>query len=234
MGVAQIAPHLARGIEAHGGHAQWDGFALLTYELVRGESSEHHTIDLRTRRTVQKAENHAMGYDGEAVWVSPDADAFSGNPHFYNGLYFYFFAMPFVLGDPGVISEALGQRRIDGVSYDVVAFPMKPMSALHPMIPIWPHFDPATGQLRMLLYTVTFNDGQPNTNYNVIRYDEWLEVSGLTVPAEVTFHRWNKETQILGEKRGEATFTNVQFQPTMDASIFERPTNSVIIPNPDS
>lgn len=234
MGVAQIAPHLASGIEAHGGHAQWDGFALLTYELVRGESSEHHTIDLRTRRTVQKAENHAMGYDGEAVWVSPDADAFSGNPHFYNGLYFYFFAMPFVLGDPGVISEALGQRRIDGVSYDVVGISYEADVGASPNDTYLAHFDPATGQLRMLLYTVTFNDGEPNTNYNVIRYDVWQEVSGLTVPAEVTFHRWNKETQTLGEKRGEATFTNVQFEPTMDASIFERPANSVIIPNPDS
>ena len=46
-----------------------------------------------------------MGFDGNSTWLDQDSTYFKGNVDFYYNLYFYFYAMPFVLGDNGILLE---------------------------------------------------------------------------------------------------------------------------------
>ena len=215
---------LDNSLKAHGGAATWQSFQSLSFDLVRGDDTQQHLINLNSRKTRQSNSEFTIGYDGTNVWVAPDTSAFPGNPSFFNGLYFYFFAMPFVFADPGVNAEFLGQREIGGMSYNVVEFSYDDGVGGSPKDVYLGHFDPATNQLGLLLYTVTFSSGIPSTNYNAMVYNEWEEVQGLLVPTRLTSHPWDKEKEELGAARGSMEFKNIVFDTSApQSSLFEKP-----------
>ena len=226
----QHAQVLDDAVQTHGGLAVWQSFGSLSFDMVRGDDTQRHTIDLNSRKTRQGNDTFTIGYDGSKVWVAPDTSAFSGNPRFYNGLFFYFFAMPFVFNDPGVNTEFLGEREVGGKAYNVVQIGYKEGVGDSPNDTYLAHFDPSTNRLHMLLYTVTFNSGAPSTNYNAMVYDEWQEVQGLLVPSRITSHPWEKEKGQLGAARGSMEFTNITFGTSApESSIFEKPAEAVYV-----
>ena len=219
---------LERGLLAHGGVATWQSFGLLNFELTR-DNTESHTIDLFSRKTLNEGDGYTVGFDGELVWVAPNLEAYSGNPRFSNGLYFYFFAMPFVFDDPGVHAQDAGQRIVSGQTYDAVEISFGEGTGSSPDDVYIAHFHPETNQLAFVLYSVTFYSQSPSNNLNAIVFDEFQEAGGLQVPAKVSFYRWNKENSVFGDKRGEALFKNVLFsQQAPDPSVFARPEGAVI------
>lgn len=220
-----------KGLVAHGGMDRWQSFGALEYDVTRGERTENHLIDLYTRRTRQASETFTLGYDGTDVWVAPNLEAFRGNPRFSNGLDFYFFALPFVLADPGTNREDMGRVTVNGVEYDAIKISYDAGIGESPNDYYIPHFDPETGQMRLLLYTVTFRSQEPSESYGARMYEEWQTVDGLVVPKTVVSYRWDNEQYQLGDRRGETVYSNVRFgaeQP--DASTFAPPAESEIAP----
>ena len=215
---------LAQGIEAHGGLAQWESMGSLAYDVTRGQKSERHLTALRTRQTIQEGPGYRLGYDGERVWVEPRVDSFPGDPNFSRGLDFYFFAIPFVLADPGTVHEDLGTVLMDGSPYDAVKVSFEAGVGDSPNDFYIAHFHPETNQLAYLLYTVTYRSGEPNENYSLRAYEEWQEVNGLIVPQKIVSYQWDPETRQSGEKRGESLFTSVSVLPEIpDTNIFAKP-----------
>ncbi len=226
---SSVQDALDRGIAAQGGLATWHSYHTLEYEQVQGDRRVQHLIDLHTRKTLQTTEAYQFGYDGTDVWVAPNLDAFPGNPRFSNGLDFYFFAIPFVLADPGTNREHLGRVTVDGAEYEAVKISYDAGVGASPDDYYIVHFDPETHRLHLLLYTVTYRSQEPNENYNARVYEEWQEIGGLVLPRKMTSYRWNSEQRRLGEKRRETVYDNVRLSTEKpDATRFARPEGAEI------
>ena len=218
---------LDKSLIAHGGLNTWQSYGSLEYDVIKGDNEGHHIIDLKTRRTLQSGENYVLGFDGKNTWVSPDLDAFPGNPDFYVGLDFYFFGIPFVLADPGTNRELLGDVTFNGTTYEAVKISYNAGVGASPDDYYIAHFDKETHLLTYLLYTVTFNSQEPNENYYARAYEEWQEVGGLLLPKKMAAYSWDKETRMLGEMRREAVFNNVTLDTKQpEEAVFAKPDNA--------
>ena len=220
---------LDKSIEAHGGIDTWRSFGTLEFAFGRGERLENHLIDLHSRKTLITTDNYQIGYDGNDVWITPGLDAFSGSPRFMNGLHFYFFAIPFVLSDPGTNREYLGRVRIGEQEYEAVKISYNDGVGASPDDYYIVHLDPETYQLKLLLYTATFRTQAPSENYNARVYEEWQEVDGLLLPSKIVSYRWDAEARRLGDQRGEAFYSDIKLgKASPDASLFAPPQGAEI------
>lgn len=216
-------------LQAHGGLDTWHQFQQVEYDLyVNGEFMDHQLIDLKTRKVLISNEAYSIGFDGQDVWVTPDKEAYSGNSaRFYHNLQFYFFAIPFVLADPGTNHELLAPRLFQDDSCEVVKTYFGQNVGDAPDDHYLTFADPKTHQLQLLLYTVTYFSGEPGENYNARVYDALQEVDGLLVPAKMISYRWENDS--LGEKRSETEFRNVKFSKEVpDPKQFDIPEGAYI------
>ena len=222
--VEDVEDALDRGIAAHGGIEKWQSYGMLVYDMHRGEETERHMIDLHKRMTLQIAEDFEIGYDGTEVWITPNKEAFGGSPSFYNGLYFYFFSIPFVLADPGTNREVLGRVIVDSTEYDAVKVSFDAEIGGSPDDYYIAHFDPETHRLQFVLYTATYFSGEPSEAYNALHYEEWQDVGGLTLPGRLQWYEWDDERKQFGDARGGVSFSNVTLEAASpDSTLFVRP-----------
>lgn len=224
---------LGPSIDAHGGLDRWSSFGTLEYDFAKGDTREHHLIDLHSRKLLLTGEGYTIGFDGQEVWVMPDLDAYSGRPRFYSSLNFYFFGIPFVLADPGAIHESLGRTVVGDETYDLVKTSFEPGVGDSPDDYYLTYLDTTSHHVELLLYTVTFRSREPNENYGARTY-EWEEVDGLLVPSKMSSYRWNAEASTLGEHRSDAFFTNVTFRTERpDEALFAMPDGAEIDSMPE-
>ncbi|MEQ9006731.1 MAG: DUF6503 family protein, partial [Ekhidna sp.] len=103
---------LTKVMDAHGGYEQWSKMKSLSY--MKGDEST--ITNLQNRQIRLESPKQTIGFDSNEVWVTPDTiDA--SRARFYHNLYFYFYAMPFVVGDPGAFYEDVEPRELIGKAY---------------------------------------------------------------------------------------------------------------------
>jgi len=177
---------LGKVFNSHGGLNVWRKTKVLSFN--KGE--EAHTVDLQTRKTVINSPNYSLGFDGNEVWLDEEKKGdYKGNPEFYYNLYFYFYAMPFVLADDGIIYEKSNSITFKGVEYPGIKISYKSNIGTSPDDNYIVYFNPKTYQMEWLAYTVTFTSKKPNDRYNIIRYNSWENVNGLILPKEITWYK---------------------------------------------
>ncbi len=192
---------LAKIFEKHGGIDVWRKAKTLSFN--KGE--EVHTTDLQTRKIVVKAPNYSLGFDGNEVWLTQnETSTFKGNKDFYYNLYFYFYAMPFVLADDGIIYEKTDDLVFEGKSYAGYKISYKANIGSSPDDNYLIYYNKDTYQMEWLAYTVTFNSKKPSEKYSIIRYDNWNNVNGLLLPKAITWYKQDS-LGIPTEPRGAAT-----------------------------
>ncbi len=82
---------------------------------------DHQLFDLQTRDGLITSSAYTLGANHGEVWIKPALDALGGTPpRFYIWTPFYFFGMPFVFADPGVVLESLGKRSFGGEKFDAI------------------------------------------------------------------------------------------------------------------
>ncbi|MEM7659012.1 MAG: DUF6503 family protein [Bacteroidota bacterium] len=223
---------LGESLAAHGGLDQWRKFGTLELSLNNGAgtSTDQILTDLHTRHELITGEEYAIGFDGETYWQTRvDTAQEPKNARFYINLQFYFFAMPFVLADPGVVVQELGQREIAGNPYEVVQAGFEDGVGVAPKDQYLLYLDPETKQLAYLLYSVTYFNEEHAERYNALHYAEWQEVDGLVVPSRIDRYRWEAEAQTLGEARGAKYYPEVKFSgEAVPASTFTPPVDAMI------
>ena len=218
---------LRQALEAHGGLAVWQQFGTMGYRMkstLGTPRDETHLIDLRTRQTRIEGAGYQLGRDGqERVWVSPTKAAFGEmSPRFYHNLFFYFFSIPFVLADEGIMYEDLGTRTVAGKEYQALKVSYDSGRGDSSGDEYIAHFNPETHRLELLLYTVTFFEPGKEASYNALLYPEWQQVNGLLLPRRIEGHKFANDQ--IGDLRYQAGFSNVQLaraQPA--ASLFAMP-----------
>ncbi len=225
---ASLPTVIKNGLIAHGGLELWRSFGSLSYDIVKKDKVEHQLIDLHSRKVLITSDKYKIGFDGETAWISPNKDAMGGgSARFYQGVYFYFFALPHVLGDPGLNFETLPDKTIAGKTYDVVKVSYNDGVGDASGDYYVAHFDKSTHRLDWLLYTVTYFSGESHENYNAVNYEGWQEVGGLMVPTAFTSYIY-KDGEI-GEVRSKTEFDNIKFDTANPASsVFAKPEDAEV------
>tara|TARA_R110002073_G_scaffold46960_3_gene127769 strand:- start:77 stop:820 length:744 start_codon:yes stop_codon:yes gene_type:complete len=213
---------LAKVFEKHGGIDAWRNAKTLSFN--KGE--EVHTTDLQSRKIVVTAPNYSLGFDGKEVWLSQkNSTAFKGNKDFYYNLYFYFYAMPFVLADDGIIYEKTTDLVFDGVSYPGFKISYKANIGSSPDDNYIIYYNKNSYQMEWLAYTVTFNSKNPSEKYSIIRYNDWNSVNGLLLPKSITWYKKDSVGVPKEPRRAATEFTLPLISDTkVSDSFFENTT----------
>lgn len=204
---ASFPEALTEILQAHGGVEQWKKQRTLRYDMPKGELTETHTIDLWSRNDRVETEAYAMGYDGTGTWLLDPEGNYKGNPEFYHNLMFYFYAMPFVLADPGINYGETPDLEFEGVSYPGIQITYGADIGTSPKDEYYIHYDPETKQMAWLGYTVTYRTGEDSDNVKWIRYNDWAAYRGLLLPNSITWHEY--EGRNIGAARNPVHFENV-------------------------
>jgi len=95
-------PEISQVFAAHGGYDTWFDLKMLSYDMGGNTT----LVELQHRYIRTESEEQTVGFGGEKVWVYPASEDADQQKMRYN-LMFYFYAFPFVAGDPGVNYEVL-------------------------------------------------------------------------------------------------------------------------------
>ena len=219
---------LQKVFDAHGGLSQWRSLKNLVYEITKENYSEVHTINLYSRMDRVDTPDYSMGFDGKDVWLKDPESKYEGDPVFYHNLMFYFYAMPFVLADEGIVYSETENLDFEGKSYPGIGIGYQANIGTTPKDQYYIHYDPDTYQMAWLGYTVTYRTGEKSDNVKWIRYDEWLAEQGVILPKSITWY--NYEGRTIGEARSTVEFNNVSLSgEAKPGKFFQRPAMAEIV-----
>ena len=195
---------LGKVFEKHGGITAWRKAQILSFN--KGE--EIHTVDLKSRKTVINTPKYSLGFDGKEVWLDEtEKGAYKGNPSFYYNLYFYFYAMPFVLSDDGIVYEKVDDLVFEGTKYPGYKISYKANVGTSPDDNYMVYYNPKNYQMEWLAYTVTFTAKESNNDYHLIKYNKWEDVDGFLLPKEITWYKMNEKGMPTAPQGPATAFT---------------------------
>ncbi len=212
--------------DAHGGYGDWSKMRALSFTME--SKGELHEVSLWDRKALITSDEKKIGFDGKEVWVTPDSVS-AENARFYNGLFFYFFAMPFVLGDPGIVYESLAERRLLDQVYKGIKISYENGVGDAPKDNYILWYDPATFQMEWLMYTVTYGSEEESENYRLIRYSEWETIGGLKLPTVLDWYVYENDS--VGEMKNQRVFSDIILsEEPFEEGQFSMPQNAQVAP----
>ncbi|WP_194768049.1 DUF6503 family protein [Tamlana sp. I1] len=221
--------NLEKIFEAHGGLEQWKSMRFLEFTMEKNGENEVTSTDLRNRKSLIETPNHALGFDGNQVWLQNKNDVeYKGKPKFYYNLMFYFYAMPFILADDGIIYGDADPLVFEGKSYPGISIAYKSGVGESPDDEYILYYNPETYKMEWLGYTVTFFTQEKAKEWHFRKYSEWQNVAGVLLPKTIV--RYNYENNLPTTVHSENHFTDVKLskeKPNQD--IFKTPENAQVI-----
>jgi len=213
---------LSKIFKKHGGLEKWNELKQLSFN----KGNEKHIIDLQSRNTLITSKNYSIGFDGGAPWLQQkDSMSFKGNKDFYYNLYFYFYAMPFVLADDGIVYEETKPLVFEGKMYPGIKISYNANIGSSPDDNYYVYYNSETYQMEWLQYSVTFFSKKASAKVNTIRYNDWIDVDGFLLPNSLTWYKKDKKENIIEPARSATIFTNQKVsREKVDSRIFYKPT----------
>jgi len=219
---------IAKVFDAHGGFDAWRSLNQLSYEM-NGQTT---LVELKSRYTRLESENMTVGFDGEKVWVNPPSENADRQRMRYN-LIFYFYAFPFVIGDPGITYEDLEPKELMGKTLNAVKISYGDGVGDSPKDNYIVLSDPETNQMEWLMYTATFGSNESKDQYSLIKYDGWQNYEGVVLPSSLQWYQY--ADGVVGEPRGGArTFENIAVSAEVPAmENFTMPEGAQVAADPE-
>lgn len=213
---------LGKILQKHGGIDTWRKAKTISFN----KGKEAHTADLNSRKTIIISPEYSMGFNGKDIWLfEKDSGSYKGNPKFYYNLFFYFYAMPFVLADDGIIYEETTPVVFGGEEYHGIKVSYEANVGTSPDDNYIIYYNKETYQMEWLAYTVTFNSKKPSDRYNLIRYNDWEDVNGLQLPKSIIWYTTDDKGQPTEPARPATEFTYPLVSDIqLDDSFFEKAT----------
>lgn len=219
---------ITKVFDAHGGYDAYGTKRILSFEIPKDDGSEVHTIDLKTRNEKIVVGNVSMGYDGSEFWVFDEKEAYKGDPIFYHNLMFYFYNMPFVLGDKGINYNETKALEFEGKSYPGIQISYNDGVGMSSKDEYFVHYNPETYQMEWLGYTVTYSSGEKSENVKWIRYNDWMDVAGLKLPNSLTW--FQVEEGKLIAPASTRNFENVTLSETaLPSEFYSKPLGGKVV-----
>ena len=218
-----IPKDLANVFKKHGGLESWNNFKTLSFNI--GE--EVHTSDLHSRKIIVNSPNYNLGFNGKETWLTEkEGSSFKRDPNFYYNLFFYFYAMPFVLADDGITYDKVADLSFEGVNYPGYKISYSSDKGTSPDDNYIIYYHPETFQMQWLGYTVTFKSKQPSDTYKLIRYNLWENVSGMVLPKEITWYKKDENGSPTEPARKPTQFAlPLLSKEKLADTFFEKPVN---------
>ncbi|WP_372938111.1 DUF6503 family protein [Seonamhaeicola sp.] len=222
--------NLTKVFDAHGGIDTWRQFQFLEFTMEKPDGNEITKTDLKNRKALIEMPNHTIGFDGENVWLnSKEGTEFKGaNPKFYYNLMFYFYAMPFILADDGIIYGDAKPLEFEGKTYPGISISYHDGVGESSEDEYVLYYNPDTYRMEWLGYTVTFFTNEKGKELHFRRYNNWQEVGGVLLPKSIVRYKYanNLPTTVHSENH----FSNIKIskeKPNQD--IFIKPESAKII-----
>jgi hypothetical protein len=211
---------------AHGGYDLWSNMNTLSYDIIKEGGSEKQIIDLKDRRERIEGANFTMGFDGTDTWVEADT-SYKGNPIFYKNLMFYFYAMPFVIGDDGIVYGETDDLVFDGESYPGIKISYNDGVGVSSKDEYFVHFSSKTNEMVWLGYTVTYFSNEKSAKIGWIKYDDWKTFNGLKLPQSISWFK--TENNFPTEFRNKVEFDNILIEKKrIEDKIFAKTKSAII------
>ncbi|NCT17803.1 MAG: hypothetical protein COZ75_00280 [Flavobacteriaceae bacterium CG_4_8_14_3_um_filter_34_10] len=218
---------LVKIFNAHGGLSTWQKMKTLSYEIETTLGTEVHTTDLNLRQAVIASNAFKLGFDGVGVWLEDKEGVYSGNATFYYNQMFYFYTMPFIIADEGAFYTERKDAVIERKTYGVLHIGFERNVGESPEDEYIIYYNKETYQMEWLGYTVTYFDGNKNTNWQYIKYDTWRNIEGLLLPEKLVWYEQNNRVFTPSQT---LIFTNVKISETaLIKSFFQAPEGSEFI-----
>ncbi|WP_411894608.1 DUF6503 family protein [Winogradskyella sp. A2] len=220
---------ITKVFNAHGGIDQWNKMQTLSFTMNKPNGKEVTTTHIRNRAEHIDTPTYTMGFDGNVLWViEKDGNEYKGNAKFYKGLMMYFYAMPFILGDSGIIYEDTEPLTFEGKIYPGILISYEAGIGESPDDQYLVYFDEETGQMQWLGYTVTFGKDGKSKDFYFIRYNNWQTVNGLVLPKSIDWYKY--ENNLPTEKRNTIEFIDIVVsEKAPDSSLFTMPEGAYAI-----
>lgn len=218
---------LAKVFAAHGGVDQWKKMNQLSYELPKKTLTEKHLIDLKTRKIVISSDKYTIGFDGNEVWMNKEGTFPIDRARFYHNLYFYFYAMPFVISDKGINYEKVPNLEINGKSLSGYKISYKGNIGDSPEDNYFIYYNSTTYKMEWLGYTVTYGANKPSAEIHYINYANWQRVNGLLLPKELQWY--STENNLPFKKTNSQLFEAISVLDVKpETKLFEKPKDALI------
>jgi len=216
----------AKVLEAHGGMDQWQKGKTLKFTIGDPADGQKHTVDLHRRMDKIVTSDYEIGFDGNKAWVLNKEGEYDRNPTFMHDLMFYFYAMPFVLGDEGLNYEKTADKEIRGKNYQGIKITFDSGIGNSSSDEYFLYYDPATYQMAWLAYKATFGSDKKPEWPNFISYDKWSEVGGVLLPTSIAWY--TAEEGEVGEERNRVDFNTISLsQEPQPEAFYAKPDNAV-------
>ncbi len=221
--------NISKIFDTHGGLTHWNNMQSMEFTIPGETGDEVTTSSLKDRKSLIRMPNHSIGYNGKEVWLhSKDTTAYKGNPKFYYNLMFYFYTMPFVLADDGIVYEDVEPLIFEGKSYPGIKISYDAGVGESPDDEYILYYDSETNTMAWLAYTVTYFSKEKSKAFRFIKYGDWQTVEGLLLPKTLTWY--NYENHVPTSARSDRAFTNVMVSGERPSdTLFEVPEGAKII-----
>ncbi|WP_296381691.1 DUF6503 family protein [Winogradskyella sp.] len=220
---------ITKVFDAHGGIDNWNKMQTLSFTMEKPSGKEVTTTDLKSRVELIDTPAYTMGYDGNDLWVNEkDGNEYKGNAKFYKGLMMYFYAMPFIVGDDGIIYEEIEPLVFDGKNYPGILISYDAGIGASPDDQYVVYYNTESGQMEWLSYTVTFGKDEKSKNFRYIRYNDWQTINGLVLPKSISWYTY--ENNVPTELRNTVEFMDVLVSDKApNDSLFVKPETAKLI-----
>ncbi|WP_411768291.1 hypothetical protein [Winogradskyella sp. A3E31] len=214
---------ITKVFDAHGGVDAWNAMNTLSFTMEKPNGKEVTTTHLKSRNERIETPTYTAGFDGENYWVlEKDGKEYKGNLKFYKGLMMYFYAMPFIVSDDGIMYKDVEPLTFEGKTYPGILISYEDGVGVSSDDEYIIYYDEETGQMEWLGYTVTFGKDGKSDDFHFIRYNNWQTVNGLVVPKSLDWYNYEDNTPTT--KRNTVAFVDVTItKDTPDDSLFEMP-----------
>jgi hypothetical protein len=220
---------ITKVFDAHGGIDNWNKMHTLSFTMEKPNGKEVTTTNLKTRTELIDTPTYSSGFDGETLWVNEkDGNEYKGNAKFYKGLMMYFYAMPFIVGDDGIIYEDAEPLVFEGKTYPGILISYDAGIGLSPNDQYIVYYDKATGQMQWLAYTVTYGKEGKSKKFSYIRYNNWETINGLILPKSLDWYKVEDNKPVA--LRNSLTFSDIVLtKAEPKASLFAKPEGAKVV-----
>ena len=221
--------NMTKIFDAHGGIDTWNKMQTLSFTMEKPTGKEITTTHLKTRAELIDTPTYTIGFNGNKLWVNEkEGNDYKGNAKFYKGLMMYFYAMPFIVGDDGVMYEETEPLVFEGKSYPGVLISYEAGVGESPDDQYIIYYDTETAQMQWLAYTVTFGKDAKSKDFRFIRYNNWQTVNGLVLPKSIDWYTIENNAPV--SKRNTVEFTDIVLSETApDYNLFSMPADAEVI-----
>lgn len=190
---------------------------------------ELNTVSLKDRKSLIENENWTIGFDGADVWLQQkDSTSYEGNARFYHNLMFYFYAMPFVLGDDGIQYESIPETELMGETYAGIKISYEPEVGDSPEDEYILFYDPETYAMEWLAYTVTFGKDEKSDRFSYIKYSAWENTKGIVLPTQLTWYQVEEGKPVSVRSSMDFEIISIIETP-IPPTVFAKPESAVVV-----